>query len=106
MDDTVFMRQALQLAQMDPSEVPVGAVVVKDNRVIAVAHNEQFASQNALAHAEMLALQRAQEALGTSRLQDCTLYVTLEPCPMCAGGIILTGIKRCVFAAFDTQYGC
>ena len=106
MDDKGFMRQALALAATAVDEVPVGAVVVWQGRVIAGAHNEQRERNDALAHAEMLAIQRAQEALGSSRLDGCTLYVTLEPCPMCAGAIILSGVSRCVFAAFDQQYGC
>lgn len=106
MDDAVFMRMALELAQKDPDEVPVGAVIVADGQVIASAHNRQEALKDALAHAEMLAIDMAQARLGTSRLTGCTLYVTLEPCPMCAGAILMSGITRCVFGAFDTQYGC
>lgn len=106
MSDVRFMRRALALAQADQNEVPVGAVIAKGDQVIAGAHNEQFARGDALAHAEMLAIRQAQSALGTSRLLGCTIYVTLEPCPMCAGAILLSGISRCVFAAFDTQYGC
>jgi len=106
MDDAAFMRMALDLAQSDPDEVPVGAVIVAEGQVIASAHNRQEALQDALAHAEMLAIAKAQAQLGTSRLTGCTLYVTLEPCPMCAGAILMSGIARCVYAAFDTQYGC
>lgn len=106
MDDLAAMRLALQVAASDPSEVPVGAVILRDGQVIASAHNEQFARDDALAHAEMLAIHRAAERLGRAGLGDCTLYVTLEPCPMCAGAIMLAGLKRCVFAAFDSQYGC
>lgn len=104
--DVRFMKEALLLAQAAKGEVPVGAVVVKGRQVIAMAHNEQVKRGDSLAHAEMLAISRAQEALNTSRLAGCTLYVSLEPCPMCAGAIILSGLDRCVFAAFDTQYGC
>lgn len=106
MEDAVFMHEALKLAQSDPNEVPVGAVVVADGQLVASAHNEQVSRNDALAHAEMLAIARAQKALGTSRLTDCTLYVTLEPCPMCAGALLMAGIRRVVFAAFDIQYGC
>jgi len=106
MDDTALMRLALRQAAMDGNEVPVGAVIALDGRVIAAAHNEQVSRNDALAHAEVLAIRRAQEALGQARLTDCTLYVTLEPCPMCAGALILAGVKRCVYAAFDSQYGC
>lgn len=106
MDDTALMRLALRQAAMDENEVPVGAVIALDGRVIAAAHNEQVSRNDALAHAEVLAIRRAQESLGQARLTDCTLYVTLEPCPMCAGALILAGVKRCVYAAFDSQYGC
>ena len=106
MDDTALMRLALRQAAMDENEVPVGAVIALDGRVIAAAHNEQVSRNDALAHAEVLAIRRAQEALGQARLTDCTLYVTLEPCPMCAGALILAGVKRCVYAAFDSRYGC
>jgi len=106
MDDTALMRLALRQAAMDENEVPVGAVIALDGRVIAAAHNEQVSRNDALAHAEVLAIRRAQEALGQARLTDCTLYVTLEPCPMCAGALILAGVMRCVYAAFDSQYGC
>ncbi|MDI9520642.1 MAG: nucleoside deaminase [Bacillota bacterium] len=106
MNDADFMNLALIQAKSASNEVPVGAVIVFEGRVVAQAYNEQESLQDALAHAEMLAISRAQKALQTSRLSGCTLYVTLEPCPMCAGAIILSGIKRCVFAAFDQQYGC
>ncbi len=106
MDDTALMRLALRQAAMDENEVPVGAVIALDGRVIAAAHNEQVSRNDALAHAEVLAIHRAQESLGQARLTDCTLYVTLEPCPMCAGALILAGVKRCVYAAFDSRYGC
>ncbi len=106
MQDADFMMAALKLAAKDPAEVPVGAVVVRNGRIIAGAHNEQVSSNDALAHAEMLAIRRAQDILQTRRLDGCALFVTLEPCPMCAGAIILSGLDRCVFGAFDSQYGC
>lgn len=106
MDDKALMRLALRQAAMDDQEVPVGAVIALDGRVVASAHNEQVALNCALAHAEVLAIQRAQAAMGQARLKGCTLYVTLEPCPMCAGAIIMAGLARCVYAAFDSQYGC
>ena len=104
--DTDFMRQALMLAAEDASEVPVGAVIVRSGKVISGAHNEQVSTNDALAHAELLAISRARKVLGVSRLEGCTIYVTMEPCPMCAGALVMSGMKRCVFAAFDTQYGC
>ena len=106
MDDLALMKLALQLADSDPDEVPVGAVVTCGGEIVATAHNEQFTQQDPLAHAEILAIRRAQHVLGQARLGECTLFVTLEPCPMCAGAVMLSGLKRCVFAAFDRQYGC
>lgn len=106
MNDADFMNLALIQAKSASGEVPVGAVIVFEGRVVAQAHNEQVSLKDALAHAEMLAISRAQKALQTCRLSGCTIYVTLEPCPMCAGAIIMSGIKRCVYAAFDERYGC
>ncbi|MBQ9262760.1 MAG: nucleoside deaminase [Clostridia bacterium] len=100
-----YMREALQEAQSDGQEVPVGAVVVYKDQIIARAHNERK-EDAPFAHAEILALQRAAQALGTRRLKGCTLYVTLEPCPLCAGGVILSGIDACVFGAYDPKQGC
>ena len=100
-----YMREALREAAADEGEVPVGAVIVRDGRIIARAHNERQAGRP-FAHAEMLAMQRACDALGARRLRGCTLYVTLEPCPLCAGGLILSEIDGCVFGAFDPRQGC
>ena len=100
-----FMRQALQEAEADPGEVPVGAVVVYENRIIARAHNQRE-SGLPFAHAEMLAMERACRCLGTRSLKGCTLYVTLEPCPMCAGALVMAEIDRCVFGAYDPRQGC
>ena len=100
-----FMREAMKEAVKDPSEVPVGAVVVKDGEIIARAHNEREGDKP-FAHAEMLAMERACERLGVRRLHDCTLYVTLEPCPMCAGGMIMAELENCCFGAFDARQGC
>jgi tRNA(adenine34) deaminase len=99
------MREALREAQSAPDEVPVGAVVVHEGRVIARAHNER-GEDRPFAHAEMLAMERAAKALGTRRLKGCTLYVTLEPCPLCAGGLILSQMDACVFGAYDPKQGC
>ena len=100
-----FMLEALREARKDGEEVPVGAVVVHEGRVIARAHNERKNDQP-FAHAEILAMERAAQALGRRRLHGCTLYVTLEPCPLCAGGLILSQIDACVFGAFDPRQGC
>ena len=106
MTDAECMRLALDWAVKDPDEVPVGAVIIRDRTLISSAHNQRERPGGALQHAEMLAIARAQEALGTNRLEGCTMYVTLEPCPMCAGALILARLSRLVFAAFDSQYGC
>ncbi len=102
-----FMREALKTAREDEREVPVGAVVVRDGQVIARAHNERETEENdPFGHAEMIAMRRAAKVLGRRRLGDCTLYVTLEPCPMCAGAMLLAELGSCYFAAFDPSMGC
>ncbi len=100
-----FMQEALLEAEKDENEVPVGAVVVYEGRVIARAHNEREGNRP-FAHAEMLAMERACQALGTRRLHGCALYVTLEPCPMCAGALMMAEIEQCVFGAYDPRQGC
>lgn len=100
------MRQALCEAARSRGDVPVGAVAVKDGRILACAHNEREETNDPTAHAEILALRRAAQALGTRRLTGVTLYVTLEPCPMCAGAIVMAGVDACVFGAFDEKQGC
>jgi tRNA(adenine34) deaminase len=102
-----FMRQALREAQAayDEDEVPIGAVVVHEHRVIAAAHNQREQLRDPTAHAEMIAITQAAEALGNWRLEGCTLYVTLEPCPMCAGAIVLARIPRAVYGAADPKAG-
>lgn len=89
----------------DVHEVPVGAVVMQDGRVIAAAHNETEARHDPTAHAELLVLQRALAARGADRLTDATLYVTLEPCAQCAGAIVLAKVGRLVFGAYDDKAG-
>ena len=106
--DEQFMILALDEAKkaLEKNETPVGAVIVKDNEVIAVGHNMRETSENALAHAEIIAINSACKKLGSWRLLDCTIYVTLEPCPMCAGAIINARMKRVVFGALDPKAGC
>ena len=87
-------------------EVPIGCVIVKDDQVIASAYNEREISQQSIAHAEILAIKKANELLKSWRLDGCTLYVTLEPCPMCAGAILLSRIERVVYGAADLKGGC
>ncbi len=101
------MELALQQAQLAPlvGEVPIGAVLVSDNHVIAAAHNYREISQDPTAHAEIIAIRNAAEQLKTWRLTDTTLYVTLEPCPMCAGAIVQARIARLVFGAWDPKAG-
>ena len=87
-------------------EVPVGAIVVKNGKVIAKAHNKKNKQKNALHHAEILALNKAQKKLKDWHLYDCTLFVTLEPCPMCGGAIINARVGKVVFGAYDKKAGC
>ena len=102
-----YMRLALDEAALDECEVPVGAVIVRDGQVIARAHNAREADPpDPLGHAELLALRRAALALGVRRLTGCEMYVTLEPCPMCAGALVQSGISACYFAAYDPAQGC
>ena len=107
-NDVKYMKIALSEAQsaFDNAEVPVGAVVVKDGEIIASAHNLREREKIATAHAELLAIEKACRALGTWRLSGCTLYVTLEPCTMCAGAIVNSRIDRVVFGASDSVAGC
>ena len=106
-DDQVYMDLALREAEaaLDEDEVPVGAVVVYHGRVIARAHNQREALSDPTAHAEMIAITQAATARGSWRLDDCTLYVTLEPCAMCAGAIVLARIPRVVYGADDPKAG-
>ncbi len=102
-----YMRLAIEQAQaaFELDEVPVGAVIVRDQRVIGAVHNLCVQLRDATAHAEMLAITQAAEAVGDWRLEDCTLYVTLEPCVMCAGAILQSRIPRLVFGALDPKAG-
>ena len=107
MFDTEYMAAAIAQAilAMDIDEVPVGAVIEYNGEIIAAAHNTRETDQNPLAHAEINAIRQAAQALGSWRLLDCTLYVTLEPCPMCAGAIVNARIPRVVFGAYDPKAG-
>lgn len=102
-----FMYEALKLARQaaENGEVPVGAVIVKDGKIIAKGKNEREAKQNALSHAEIEAINNACKKLHSWRLDDCEMYVTLEPCPMCTGAIINARIKTLVFGAYDLKAG-
>jgi tRNA(adenine34) deaminase len=105
--DLHLMRRALEEAALaaEQGEVPVGAVVARDGEVLAAAHNERETLRDPTAHAELLALRRAARELGSWRLTDCTLYATLEPCPMCAGALHAARISRLVYAAPDPKAG-
>ena len=106
--DRKFMLLAIEQAQLAGSigEVPVGAVVVdKDNNILASAHNLRETNQDPTAHAEIVAIRRASEKVGSSRLDGMTLYVTLEPCAMCIGAIVLSRISRLIFGARDPKAG-
>lgn len=107
LNDEYFMRQALQEAQQafEEGEIPVGAVIVCQNRIIARAHNLTETLNDVTAHAEMQAVTAAADVLGGKYLTDCTLYVTLEPCPMCAGGLAWAQLYKLVFGAKDTKRG-
>jgi tRNA(adenine34) deaminase len=103
----LFMRQALDLARQAAAagEVPVGAIVVVEGRVIGRGANSPIAKNDPTAHAEMLALREAAQAVGNYRLEDATLYVTLEPCVMCAGALVAARVKRLVFGTRDLRFG-
>ena len=107
-DDDYFMRKALQEAEVafDKGEVPVGAVIVVDNRIIARAHNLTELLTDVTAHAEMQAITAAANFLGGKYLHKCSLYVTLEPCQMCAGALFWSQISTIIYGAKDEQRGC
>ncbi|MBO2537433.1 tRNA adenosine(34) deaminase TadA [Rummeliibacillus suwonensis] len=106
--DHQFMQLAIEEAQYAAAlgEVPIGAIIVYQDRVIARAHNLRETSQNAITHAELMAIQHACDVIGSWRLEETTLYVTLEPCPMCAGAILQSRIPRVVYGARDRKAGC
>lgn len=106
--DSRFMTRAIELAKKAAAEgeVPVGAVVVKDGKIIGEGYNMREQKRNALSHAETEAINAACNTLGDWRLDGCTIYVTLEPCPMCAGAIVNARIREVVFGAYDLSMGC
>jgi tRNA(adenine34) deaminase len=108
LNDEKYMRLAIDeaLKAKDKLEVPIGAVIVQNDEVVASAYNLRETEQRSVAHAELLAIDEACKKLRTWRLEDATLYVTLEPCPMCAGAIVLSRVKRVVFGAYDPKGGC
>lgn len=103
-----YMREAVRQAKKAAAlkEVPIGCVIVHDGAIIARGYNRRTIDKNVLAHAEIIAIRKACRKIGDWRLEDCTMYVTLEPCPMCAGAIINSRIRRVVYGAADTKAGC
>ncbi len=105
--DVRWMTRALEMAELAASreEVPVGAVLTKDDEIVAEGHNLTVTANDPTAHAEMVVIREAAQTLGDWRLTGCTLYVTLEPCAMCAGALVLSRLKRLVFGASDPKAG-
>lgn len=100
-----FMQTAIEQAQKVYDDIPVGAVIVKDGKVIASAYNTKEGDNDITSHAEILALRKASSVLNNWRLEDCDLYVTLEPCPMCGWAIMQSRIKSIYFGSYDSKYG-
>ena len=107
MDDVKWMKEAIKQAKKaeDYDEVPIGCVIVKDDKIIARGYNKRETLQQSIAHAEIMAIQKACKKLGTWRLEDCVLYVTLEPCPMCASACGWAQLSRVVYGASDDKRG-
>ena len=107
-DDEKFMKQAIKQAikAKELDEVPIGCVIVRDEKIIARGYNRRNTDHTSLAHAEMMAIKKACKRLGDWRLEECTLYVTLEPCQMCAGAIVQSRVKRVVIGAMNKKAGC
>lgn len=107
-DDEKFMYEAVKLARRAAriDEVPIGCVIVHDGRIIAKGYNRRNTDKSTLAHAEIMAIRKASKVIGDWRLEDCTLYVTLEPCQMCAGAIVQARIPRVVMGTMNAKAGC
>ncbi len=106
--DESFMKQAVKQPKQayDKLETPIGCVIVHEDKIIARGYNKRNMKKNTLAHAEILAINKASKVLGDWRLEDCTMYVTLEPCPMCAGAIVQARIPRVVIGSMNPKAGC
>ncbi len=107
-NDEKYMKQAIKQAKKAAAvgDVPIGCVIVYENRIIARGYNKRNAKKTALAHAELLAIEKASKKLGDWRLEDCTMYITLEPCQMCAGAIVQARIPKVVVGAMNKKAGC
>lgn len=99
------MKAAISQAKLCTIDVPIGCVIKKSGQIIVATHNRRELDDDVTAHAEILAIKEAQSVLNTSRLKECEMYVTLEPCPMCAWAIAMSGISTVYFGAYNTQYG-
>ena len=106
--DSIYMKEALKQARKayKIKEVPIGCVIVYEDKVIARGYNKRNTKKNTLAHAEILAINKASKVLGDWRLEDCTMYITLEPCQMCAGAIVQARVKRVVIGSMNPKAGC
>lgn len=106
--DSIYMKEALKQAKKayKMKEVPIGCVIVYEGKIIARGYNKRNLKKNTLAHAEILAINKASRALGDWRLEDCTMYITLEPCQMCAGAIVQARVKRVVIGSMNPKAGC
>lgn len=105
--DIYFMQQALECAKIaySKNEVPIGAVIVKDNKIVAKGYNKSITLKDTTAHAEIIAIRKACKKLGNYRLNDCSIYVTIEPCIMCIGALVHSRIKNLYFGAYDKKFG-
>jgi hypothetical protein len=106
--DEFFLKEAIKQAKKagDIGDVPIGCVIVFEDKIIARAYNRRNKDKSTLAHAEIISIKKACKKIGDWRLEDCTMYITLEPCPMCAGAIIQSRIKRVVLGAMNSKAGC
>lgn len=106
--DEKYMEEALKMAKKayDSHETPIGCIIVHQNKIIAKAYNKRNKKKNPLAHAEVIAIHKASKKIGDWRLEDCTMYVTLEPCPMCAGAILQARLKKVVMGTMSGKSGC
>ncbi len=108
MNDIDFMKEAFKEAVLayHKNEVPIGSIIIYDNKIIGRGHNLRMSKKNSLYHGEIIAINEACEYMGDWRLEDCTIYVTVEPCPMCSGAILQSRIKKVVFGTFNSKAGC